>query len=1466
MSFSFRYYISQGGGCCDCGDTGAILQKGFCKYHEGYQAIDPKSVLLKIPQKVQENITILLTGSVYHLISMIEEKETHNIINKSDSIKILTEGFLNFIMKLCEKSIAFVFLVTKVLMERFRELLNTEELKLKHVCSNVEFIELGEPRACECTLLELLLRFSSRIDNATQGMCSMEKVFCKLFANLEFKKYFAIKFSKMFNFILLTKEINNTTKQPFDQISLSSLRGLYYQFVGEELSDLWFGTGLNLYLDKIKEFFHLLCDSDFINAFDGISYLSRMLSFQMENKEVMQNKIMKEEFIERFLTSICYEEGDEKGNNRKDDPGQQIEITRAESNYLGIFSSFFHFIPASDAESKVIEIITVFLPTVSRYLEKAQEGKYKTHTWFFLHMVPVKALIIMLSHLLKALGGNIDLFEKQLRLLLQKTIGEEKLKKIFKLHGKMFLKGYFLSREMDEERRNNRYLMDALVLKWIQIYYKAPEAGLFDIDLFGYQLGLALNFTNNDWILNKMKKYFLNEDFTTIFSPDALTNRKKFSYALEFLLITNSDTFSSLNVTLRSEVKREEEIYYDTYLEKELNYLASQIFYFNDSNLEFPSIANLISDNFLHYNISFDKIIPNVATLDLNKKDFRLKPECKSVCDPSIWIRTPFETRQEAINTIKMLAQKDKTIDPVLGNQNQEIYTPQPLNRKLLENLANSEIFKYFRFEILGDDHYKALESENTLKYLFKLVFLAMSHIINKQSATKKQKILEEISLSKMINDLRKKNILDEEYLLCIKKFKKMISDAKGEAKAGDEMEVEEMKDETENLNEMKLKNQIRQNEIRNEFIKKQREFIEKTVELKLYQEEEINKTEKEDAPCLCCHKSNNDPNTILGITAFLNYDTLGSFYNSKRNTAIKLENIITSCGHHIHMECQTKIMLNQRLDLFFTNQDNQNEYLCPGCKYLSNIIVPIVNSFMKPIDFNAIVPECECKSLELYKFLLNASEAFWKSEKSLDEKLTSLIPAVNEFFNRVSIVLILKKDVINSEQTRFQTVFNCISKESEFCFTEGHSNFMEKKKPFLINNLYNINVLHILSSNSAQKLEIRNQLLFSFENNLNGLIEINMIEGCDSILNRQDEYFIGAFWAAAFLFCEDPILMSKAIKHILKVFLSKIALIYAFLILKTSNWKKIFSITSTNNKQALEIIGFIYPYLSLAIGLMISLFQFTEKEINFFKDEDGDEAKIYDHFCKLFFGVEAGNSSLELLFAHEISLKKYWLSKLRNIFTSKNEDSIIISGKKKSRSWSKKTRIVPSRSISQTLDFHKLNSELKKNPCIKFEIIPLGNNYHEFAKLHLYKKCELCKYYPQIEMQHLFVCIICGSVMCGECNDRFLKNIYKHTSNLHNGCAIWINLETAEVIQIFEEKVSTHGTLFYNELGQGYKKFDDKQYTSNWDKYLLEKKKAKDLLEIVYKRRIPQEVSYQSGNNHDMNILFFLRNLFGDY
>ena len=101
--------------------------------------------------------------------------------------------------------------------------------------------ELNEPNPCSCSLLEIIFRFSSIIHEKFQD--NMEKTFYKLFPNFEFKNYLVATFSKMFNFIMVTKRYKyfkpreklGLERVIKPSIILSNIRPLYTQFFTEEL-------------------------------------------------------------------------------------------------------------------------------------------------------------------------------------------------------------------------------------------------------------------------------------------------------------------------------------------------------------------------------------------------------------------------------------------------------------------------------------------------------------------------------------------------------------------------------------------------------------------------------------------------------------------------------------------------------------------------------------------------------------------------------------------------------------------------------------------------------------------------------------------------------------------------------------------------------------------------------------------------------------------------------------------------------------------------------------------------------------------------------------------------------------------------------------------------------------------------------------------------------------------------------
>lgn len=140
--------------------------------------------------------------------------------------------------------------------------------------------------------------------------------------------------------------------------------------------------------------------------------------------------------------------------------------------------------------------------------------------------------------------------------------------------------------------------------------------------------------------------------------------------------------------------------------------------------------------------------------------------------------------------------------------------------------------------------------------------------------------------------------------------------------------------------------------------------------------------------------------------------------------------------------------------------------------------------------------------------------------------------------------------------------------------------------------------------------------------------------------------------WKVGILLFDDEKLLQKVVKNIARIFISKLSTIYTYLKLKITSSEQFLK---ADRDTYVELGSYIYPYVSLMIGLMISLFHFKKQEISLSVFFDGhlDEVQTFERFCLSFF-EDSPEKFLDFLVTEHMDI---WLKTLHGtIYLNKNK------------------------------------------------------------------------------------------------------------------------------------------------------------------------------------------------------------------
>lgn len=936
-------YTMERGGCCDCGDIGAIDEQGFCSLHKGYEEIKKE-----VKNNIEENFNNINDDCAKSKIekneneSMEEEKNGRCVSqNKSESlekknIKIndIDVGMLHVerfdkSKNILEQSFKTeFFMMFESILIRIFELYEEETLNEQAVNSNILlanlFIFLEDimnkhgavgiwfsdflmgnvadalmnefhhdcecynnltirsiKTKCHCSYLELLFRFNKLMNAELQK--KMELFLYKLFPNKDFKRYLVKTYVKMLNFILYCGQNSDTEERIFH---LSELRTIYTQFFSEDLIEILFSFGFpEMNMDRLEILLDAITKENlFKGAYELILSFYNIFFFLNERRPMFERKIMRSNFLEQFIEILARKR---KFENNLDQIKNRIHVMAIGNNLIKEFMGILY------KENGFIEKISKIIANLLEHTQKTYQdfdarNLMNSEDTDFIYENDLR----ILSTLLGSLFVVVEDF-KEFTFLIEKIIPQNKRISIFILIFKrVYVMKYCRSELRKNKFENNDWFFFYQVISNLESYENVLVQIIFALegeniikiafdDLTKIQLIEKKPLSNDE---DKEVEFFFN------FILDILTNETS------LLIVTNT-------IAIKQDLS-------DTRFASMRNLFAN--FFITEPKIKFQKLNKLINKHVLRTNLGsiisenisfFTKLVPKT-------KELILKIEYEHIYEPFFWSKI-FQLKGDYLEKLQNLTKKGN-LDIFLGSEAEYF---SPLMKIIIEKLIISKTSELLLKIIFGE----ITNNQNLLRYALKLLYYMLS--VNKSEVN--IHFVCEINeyLNKLPEELQKLSDRKEnEYFQSsYRKFSNFLKERsyffKEIYKLSNFNQINEEKSNFDKKNEMKTN-------ILMKFAKSRQNFIKYNIKL-----DEMEIEEKKEFECCICHVNSADDLKI--VCSFLSFDNLYLYYYGRKREG-RPKCVINTCGHNFHKECLNKNISNAYV-----------EYKCPTCKYFLNFWAP---------------------------------------------------------------------------------------------------------------------------------------------------------------------------------------------------------------------------------------------------------------------------------------------------------------------------------------------------------------------------------------------------------------------------------------------------------------------------------------------------------------------------------------------
>ena len=1138
-------------GFCDCGINTTIKPEGFCDKHKGdfknmndlmdYIKSSINDKFLNDINNIFNNIFLLFIEKIKNLNDIgYEEKKEENY---DDEIYKMIETLEIFGDKLYTNNLSLFYLFTLKFTENFPYEANHQCFYFDENKNLISFIKKDKEikHTCICPFMQIIIYILMR-RNTKQDSFSFFNLFIQTYKNK----------------IVTGLCFLNSYSDLFYNDNLFKFRGMEFQLISEKISILIYKENNIPFFEKCLDNIYLVCEN-FLKKKEYKKLQEIYFSFYflltfLPRRKIIDKMNSNKNILKKFFDIFCLLNNENVfENNLKSNKSQKNNYSKSLSDVelysLKSIMMLIHIINFDDKEvvNFLFQLIFEKLYAFKKYKETLSDKIFSPY------LIIIKCYSIILNRFCfnYSIKNNCDLldsFNHYLDLFPQaKDLNIFLFKELINYFGFIIsqLYSFFNYYSSNMEHYYTNYFRIGLV------YFRC------DVSLMKYLLSLSEikeQFNLRNIILlsdidssNKLFYDLLNEnininDDNFIYNIKE-NNLKYINSLIEFLYLIIRDNLSMEKIAFwfnDLKMKMIDEIYEKLYKNEK------------------DDINKLVRNDIIHYILGENNLVKRDDCIDylntnynnnyLELLDELLKNDCEKIVLENSLIK--FSLKKDILNScdidyIMSLEKRTNAIKYITNFQsknfdasNINIIEPLNLKKKLMKN------------------EYQTFFNEKNIEEIIKLYNLIY---INRKKVQKLNDIFY-FNLTKILSfafNICSTNLLDEDFKLKLLEKIKYIKDNLFESKKlQGEKDKKSLKD-----------------KLKKKFIKKNELLMEKIIPSNIIIEEDNIQKES----CVYCHQKLNkviDSIDNYGKICYYFSDSITDFLKKlpeeKRNKAKKF----ISCNHKIHFNC-----FDDFISIHF-----ENEFECPLCKKLSNIIL---------FDYSCLVENNYdlIKGINFTNDIINI-DSFYKKEDNITTELKQY--SVYSFENYCLKLLkkqILIKD-INDDETLMENIFKLILKDfEEFTMYYSRANNTNGQIEIWRNILYNIRLLF-----KYKILNISNYISKLIEK----ILKINNKDIFEELLIENDFCdIINKFIIICFILFDPNEENKEKIKNIFK---NNILLYYIYVTFLKSNNDDIEKFLDYNKielKDALDLFDLKYK---------ICLLLFNEKEGNINFDKSLEE------------------------------------------------------------------------------------------------------------------------------------------------------------------------------------------------------------------------------------------------------------------
>ena len=834
-----------------------------------------------------------------------------------------------------------------------------------------------------------------------------------------------------------------------------------------------------------------------------------------------------------------------------------------------------------------------------------------------------------------------------------------------------------------------------------------------------------------------LKFLFLMNQNTTISVPAILAiieskenlNDFRFISAVTGYLIF--DDLSMINMINRTHSSNFQTVSETFFLKNKISFLLINIYHINP-RFKFDVLKKIVKIN----EKELEKYLMDIADYNEKTKNYELKEFFKDKFDLFILPQTS-SFFAEFYDRINSFADHYKEFSVLLGN------IPEPLIKErtelLYEKLCTNGLMEAVCQLFTDELSDSKLEKKGSLRLILKIISFLLD-----MSALKKHftffinwgpKLIE--SAKKLLENQEVKEVHSTLDFLLIK-LQKINEKEKFEG------------DNQKNSKDLKSKQLEKKEKILAEFLLKQKKFMDKNFESEavVHSQKEIGEKSKkvDDLICSICLQSSTKESEPLSYTCFIGKDKIHDLFQSQnKNKSSSVSFYLSSCGHLIHGKCYSEnLKFQKENEMFVVN----SEFLCPYCKSLSNLLVPLVKDTKDQNKDKKAFFILKSQSLQHQSLSLMRDEIF-KSLSNFEQKGEFKTFQIKKEFESHFKTFFDNLMIATCFEIESQDNFACLRFLNEMLVSTFETIHMKNLTTYFLNsrvlgsNLLELFLYYMSCSENYKENWMKYKEMYTED-----IKDFYKLFDTNNFIITNDAnihlILINILLKTFVIFSFDENLRFKILKNIIKTFLTQIFIVTTIALSEPScftlTFQKILEYFENPDLKT-KVMGFLSPYYFIILGMLMTFYQLDEKrqvlvESFLNSDHDIENTKIFKRF--------------ESLLAPDANYLKQFLDEIENCNVISQENIVCFK-----------------------------QNFLKSN---RYEISWINSvtTYEDFAKMFMSKTCEVCLYYPRTPKSDLYLCLLCSKVFCnGICNEvaRATGNLTTHAKDVHEGCAVYLNL-----------------------------------------------------------------------------------------